>query len=357
MALVAGDGGIAGTGSMRFIEPVKPRDAEGDVARIYDEVRRDFGLLQDPAGNSPFLIHSVHPELLAAVWAAFYETVLAEGGVSRADKEAIAATVSRINDCPFCLEAHALLGDVAADTHDRRALMSGRIDGIPSGRRRELAAWAAATRQPHHQLVRCPPFSRRESPEVIGTAVVFHYINRLVEVFQGHQPLSTGPGPRIFTIPLVAWMAGRAMRRSRPPGRAVDASTDAELPADFSWARSAPAVASTQSRFVATVELAGRAALSETCRQRVTSIVAEWDGVDLPLAADWLHEVESGLDHESRSGVRLTVFAALAPYRVDETTVEQFRRFRPLDRDLVGAVAWAALNAARRIGSWLDQAA
>jgi AhpD family alkylhydroperoxidase len=341
---------------MRFIEPVKPRDAEREVARIYDEVRRDFGLLQDPAGNSPFLIHSVHPELLAAMWAAFYETVLAEGRVSRADKEAIAATVSRINDCPFCLEAHALLTDVAGDAHDRRALMTGRIDGIPSGRRRELAAWAAATRQPQHRLVRCPPFSRHESPEVIGTAVTFHYINRLVEVFQGHQPLSTGPGPRAFTIPVVSWLARRAMRRSRPPGRFVADSAAAALPADFGWARSAPAVASTQARFVAAVELAGRAALPEPCRQRVTSILAEWDGVDLPLAADWLDEVESGLDHESRSGTRLTVLAALAPYRVDEKTVEQFRRFRPLDRDLVGAVAWAALNAARRIGSWLDRA-
>src|SRR5262245_45184609 len=73
--------------AMRFIEPVKPSDANGLVAEIYGDVRRDFALLRDPRGNSPFLAHSPHPELLAAFWSMFYETVLVERNVRRADKE------------------------------------------------------------------------------------------------------------------------------------------------------------------------------------------------------------------------------------------------------------------------------
>ena len=95
---------------MRFIASVSPRRADGLVARVYEEIKHDFALLRDPSGNSPFIVHSVHPDLLAALWSVVYETVLVEGTVSRADKEAIAATVSRINDCPFCVGAHALLG-------------------------------------------------------------------------------------------------------------------------------------------------------------------------------------------------------------------------------------------------------
>ena len=97
---------------MRFIEAVGPREADGLVARVYGEVKRDFALLRDPDGNSPFLAHSPHPELLAGMWSVLYETVLVEGAVRRADKEAVAAAVSRSNDCPFCVEAHALLSAI-----------------------------------------------------------------------------------------------------------------------------------------------------------------------------------------------------------------------------------------------------
>jgi hypothetical protein len=53
---------------MRFIEPVTPRQADGLVAEVYGEIKRDFALLQDLAGNSPFIAHSPHPELLSAMW-------------------------------------------------------------------------------------------------------------------------------------------------------------------------------------------------------------------------------------------------------------------------------------------------
>src|SRR5438034_1128891 len=60
---------------MRFIEPVAPRQADGLVAEIYGEIRRDFALLRDPSGNSPFMAHLPHRELLAALWSGLYETM------------------------------------------------------------------------------------------------------------------------------------------------------------------------------------------------------------------------------------------------------------------------------------------
>ena len=133
-----------------------PREADRLVGQVYGEVKRDFALLRDPDGNSPFLAHSPHPELLAGMWSVLYETILVDGTVRRADKEAIGATVSRINDCPFCAESHALLSGVAGQAHDRGPLISGAVDGIADQRRRELVAWAAGTREPHSELVRSP---------------------------------------------------------------------------------------------------------------------------------------------------------------------------------------------------------
>src|SRR5438445_369067 len=197
---------------MRFIHPVMPSQAGGLVADVYGEVRHDFALLRDPSGNSPFLAHSPQPQLLAGVWSVLYETVLVDGAVARADKEAIAATISRVNDCPFCVGAHALLSAVAGERRDRSALIGGAADAIADARRRELVAWAAATRDPASEQLARPPFSPEEAPEVIGTALLFHYVNRVVEVFQGHQPMTVGPRPlRGAVLALLGAFAARAV--------------------------------------------------------------------------------------------------------------------------------------------------
>jgi AhpD family alkylhydroperoxidase len=283
-----------------------------------------------------------------------YETVLVEGATSRADKEALAATVSRINDCPFCAEAHALLSRVAAESRDRAALVSGVADGIADPHRRGLVAWAAATREPHSQLLRSPPFEEHDAPEVIGTAFAFHYINRLVEVFQGHKPVQAGPAPlRGVTMTLLGRVAARAMRRSRQRGRTLRMLPESPLPDDLAWAMPSPAIAGALARFAAAVERAGSEALRQPERARVSAVLAEWNGADPPLYGDWLERALHGLEGDSRSRTRVAVLAALAPVRIDETDVQAFKRAQPLDRHLLGAVAWSALGAARRIASWL----
>ncbi|TMM18333.1 MAG: alkylhydroperoxidase [Actinobacteria bacterium] len=339
---------------MRFINAVGPREADGLVGQVYGEIKRDFALLRDPDGNSPFLAHSPHPELLAGMWSVLYETILVDGTVRRADKEAIGATVSRINDCPFCAESHALLSGVAGQAHDRGPLISGAVDGIADQRRRELVAWAAATREPHSELVRSPPFEEKEAPEVIGTALAFHYVNRTVEFFQGHGPMQAGPAPlRGVMMALVGRIAARAIRRSREPGRSLRLLPEGELPPDLGWAAPAPAIAAAMARFAAAIERAGRDALPEPERARVTAALATWDGTDPPLHVDWLEQALRGLEPDARSRVRVALVAALAPYRIDDAAVESFKQAQPGDRDLVGAVAWSALGAARRVASWL----
>src|SRR5207237_2164674 len=98
------------------------------------------------------------------------------------NKEAIATAISRINDCPFCVGAHAFLANVAGSKDDGEVLATGAPTGIADRYRRDLAQWAAATRRPGDELLQRVPFSEAEAPEVIGTAVGFHYINRVVEV-------------------------------------------------------------------------------------------------------------------------------------------------------------------------------
>ena len=48
-------------------------------------------------------------ELTAGIWAMLYETVLIEGRVKRSLKEAIATSVSEINKCNYCVDAHSIM--------------------------------------------------------------------------------------------------------------------------------------------------------------------------------------------------------------------------------------------------------
>jgi AhpD family alkylhydroperoxidase len=341
---------------MRFIEPVRPRRTRGLVADVYAEVRRDFALLRDPEGNSPWLAQSPDPEILAGFWSAFYETVVAEGSVERADKELIAAAVSLGNDCPFCVDAHSFLCRVAGESGAARALSEGRIAGIDDLGKRALAAWATATREPGSKTAQRLPFGTREAPEIIGTALAFHYANRIVEVFQGHRGLNFGPAPlRRMTIPSVAVVARRAMRRRHEPGRALSSLPEAELPEDLEWARAAPTVATAWASFARAVEHGGSAVLSPPERGFVISVLEDWDGRGQPVHSGSIEQALRAVSPRSRPAVRLALLAAFAPDQVDEDIVEHFRRTCPGDRELVRAVSWAALRAVRRIAAILTQ--
>ena len=73
------------------------------LAQTYHQIKRDFGALVEP-----FTLHAPAPRLLAGIWMATRETELV-GIVRREIKEAVAATVSRLNQCPYCVDAHTTM--------------------------------------------------------------------------------------------------------------------------------------------------------------------------------------------------------------------------------------------------------
>jgi hypothetical protein len=53
--------------------------------------------------------------------------------------------------------------------------------------------WAAATRDPTADVVTDPPFTREQTAEYVGTALTFHYVNRMVNVFCEDSPFPLPP--------------------------------------------------------------------------------------------------------------------------------------------------------------------
>jgi hypothetical protein len=199
---------------------------------------------------------------------------------------------------------------------------------------------------------------------MIGTAVLFHYINRPVTVFLAQ----TSPLPLAGRLPKggLLRIGGRRFRRfaqARPvAGESLELLPEARLPDDLAWAAGSEVIASAWARYAAAAERAGERSLPPEVRTWLDAQLDAWHGQDPGLGSDWLERALEALEGPQRPAGRLALLVALAPYRVDDEVVEDFRAARfgedgsDADARLVGAVSWSALAAARRIGSWLSVA-
>ncbi len=337
--------------AIHYIKPVDYRDAQGLVATVYDQMLRDFELVP------PVTIHAAVPELLAGVWSMVRESMFA-GGVSRTDREAIPAAVSHINQCPFCVDVHSTMLHGGSEHGVAAAIHSGNVGRLPDSRIGNIARWALATRRPDAEILRTPPFSPEEAPELIGTAVAFHYINRMVNVFLEESPFALLPKWLRWTKGLMPRVAGKSIAKrvlgvSVTPGESLDLLPDAELPPEFSWAESNPAVAGAFARLSAVTEQAGADVLSDEVRALVREHVESWSGDDPGMSRRWVEDAVAGLREPDQAAARLTLLTALASYQVDQQVIREFRQHYPSDAQLIAATAWASFTAARKVSSWL----
>jgi AhpD family alkylhydroperoxidase len=334
--------------TIRHIRPVPSTAASGLVARVYEQARRDFALAP------PILVHSPIPDLLAGMWCVLRETLVA-GALPRPVKEATAAAISRLGRCPYCVDAHTLMLTAAGRGSSARAIAAGRDEAVQDEETRQALAWAAANRSPGAPGLAQPPYPGHAA-EMIGTALAFHYINRVAHVFLPDSFFSLPPGTgwaNGLVKGLVARVVAGKVKRRYSPGDSLALLPDVSLPADLPWARSDSAIAGAYARFATSVDAAGRDALSEGVRDLVLSRLAAWVGADPGLGNAWLEEALAELPDEDRAAGRLALLIAFASYRVDGPTVAAYRVRYPEDRHLVGAVAWASYVAARRVGEWL----
>jgi hypothetical protein len=240
------------------------------------------------------------------------------------------------------------------ETAVAEALLAGEVDHIEDPELRNLARWASRSLAPEDPLLREPPFSAAHAAEIVGTAVAFHYINRLVNVFLVPSPV---PGPRwlgwLTRRVLGATFGRRMVARTPLPGVSLGLLPEAPLPPDLGWSTSNSFVAGALARAAAVAEEAGRAALPNDVRELVAHRIAVWRGEVPGLSRAWVMRDVESLDEADQPLAAFALLTALAPYQVDPSIVEAFRARRPADQDLVGAAGWAAFIAARRVGSWL----
>lgn len=336
--------------TIKYVRAPAPRKAHGPLRDVYRQIKRDFGTVADP-----FLLHAPSPQLLIATWAAFRETLLV-GIAPRSVKEVVAATVSRHNQCPYCVDAHSMMLDALSAHATARAIGDGRDDAIDEAYR-DVLKWASSTRSPGAGVLRDPPFAAEEAPEIIGTAVLFHYINRMVSVLLDDSPL---PGrsseARARARRVAAIYFSRAARRPKAAGAAMRFVDGDDISAPPEWARSNRDVAVSFGRLTAVVEDRGSKAVAPEVRAWARRHVATWVGEEPGLTRRWVDRPLAELDEGARAAGRLVLLTALAPYQVDADVVKAFLAQHLGDESLVNTLAWSSLTAAMRIGSWLAPA-
>ncbi len=321
-----------------YTTPISVRDAQGEVAAIYAQLRRDLGSVAEPVA-----LHAPLPDLLGGAWAILRETLLA-GQVARGHKEAVAATISTRNRCPWCIDIHSMILEAAGHPQARLAIADGQVETMVDPSLRAIVAWAA---QP---LLELPPVAPDAAPELIGTAVTFHYLNRMVNVLV-ESFLPQARWARRTVAAALPWLLRPLARRSYAAGESLRWVRAADLPSDLSWARRSPTIAHAFAGFAAVVDQHSQRALPASARAIICEHLAVWDGAAPPLSRIWLEQAVAGLGEPEAAATRLGLLAAMASYQIDEGVVAAYRRHYPGDASLVAALAWASFAAARRVAA------
>lgn len=321
----------------RHIPVVARRDAHGLVADVYRQVEHDFSMLAPPTA-----LHSVAPETMAAAWTILRETLLAQGNADRATKEAVATAVSQANSCPYCADVHGMTLDAIAvhEPADHAALKE----------------WVRAAGTGDAQLP--PPFAPAQAPEIIGTAVTFHYYNRMVNVFlrespfPSHVPESAKPKARKVLGGVL-----RPVTAGPTPGASLGFLPAAPMPDDLEWAQGNTVIADSFARAYAAIEAAGTRSVPRSVRTVVRGHLATWHGEAPGISRSWVEQAVAELPAADQAAGRLALVVARASYQVDDGLVAEFRRTAPGDDTLVELTAWASMAAARRISTFFAAAA
>ncbi len=337
----------------RYVKPAPYHRARGLVRQVYEQIADEFFI------NGPITTHAVHPELLAAVWMAEREILLADQRLTREAKEALAVTISQVNGCSYCED---LINSVVygAEQHDLAELMRDRRqDEIPDVRTRQLHSWARGIYDPESDILCTPPFSAEEAPEVIGTAMMLNYFTRYVQVFFSGTPLVAPFASRSLKTVLYR-LTGIELHdsviRRLEPGRAVGLPRTADLPPDLAWAAGNPTISAALSRWASVIDAAARSAVPTAVRTRLREELGTWRGEPMGLSRAWLEPKVRNLGAADAAAARLALLTALSPAQMSDDIVATYRQHFAGDAGLIVTVAWAAFMASKRVTAWLAEA-
>ncbi len=169
---------------MAYIRTVSEADATGELAEWYRRVGNPDGTV-----DNVMKVHSLNPDTLRTHFEMYTAAMHKPSPLSRADREMVAVTVSRLNGCRYCL-GHHHAGLVRLLPDDRRAVADALAQGRPEGltaREQAMVDYATQltlspqqiTRQ-HVETLRAAGLDDRAILDLAQCIGYFCYVNRIV---------------------------------------------------------------------------------------------------------------------------------------------------------------------------------
>lgn len=331
--------------TIQHVEPVPARGATGVVRDVYKQAKAEMGLLPEAV-----TMFSAEPGLLTAAWGPFRESLLATGAAPREVKEAVAATVSSLNDCPYCVDAHTIMLYGSGGSGFATGLLGLDASAAAEPELAAAADWVRAVAVRPAAPVPAP-FPADQLPEVLGTFAHFQFLNRTIDVLLDGTFLPGSEKAHAVARKIAGKVMSRTIKAAKTPGTAVGLGPGV-LPDDLSWALPNMSVASAFAGLAAATDAARARVLPPAAAALVEQTLDGWDGRAPGPSKAWLSEATAPLEAGELAAGRLALLTAMAPFQVTAEDVAAYRADRPADGDLLGLVAWSSFAAARRIAAW-----
>jgi uncharacterized peroxidase-related enzyme len=158
-------------------------DATGPLGALYKRFGNPDGTV-----DNVLKVHSLNPESLRAHCALYVQSMHRPGPLTRAEREMVGVTVSRLNGCEYCREHHArgLARLLPADRKGvAEAVRVGDLSKL-SERERAMCSYAAkltldpaSVARPDVEALREAGLTDREVLDVAQVAAYFAYANRI----------------------------------------------------------------------------------------------------------------------------------------------------------------------------------
>jgi AhpD family alkylhydroperoxidase len=316
------------TSPFRYTSPPSPTSTTGTVAAVYAQELDDFGIPHPPT----FAVLSPSPELMSAFWALMREALLA-GDAPHTGKELVATGVSLANGCSFCTNAHLFLLHANGEHDLTRRIADGGTPDDPS--HAQLLAWG-------RDIGTAPPFpaDHPHAEEYIGSALAFHFMNRIADTLLTTQQPDTDARRLRLLETAAGQRIAKAARRTLTPAESLPLlCSSGEAPP---WAVPGSPVATAYGALRTAGEM-GAGLLSDDDAAYVRKAVAAWDGrTHLPSTDPALPS------REDRPGARIALLAALAPHHLTAEDVQAWLVPPFSEHCLLHLVAFGAMAATER---------
>lgn len=337
--------------AIKYIGSAKDRMAEDKVKEIYKELKNDMGDVVEPIS-----LHAVNPDLLEGIWNILREVVVVNGKMTRIQKEAIGASVSEANRCNYCVDAHTIMLIGLKDKVTADAIVKRSPSIIDDTYLRNLVKWSLETRNFKSVIIKFPPFPENTAPEAIGTAVFFHYLNRMVSAFLGPTILPVNIN---FLKGAMKKMAGKmfsgVLARDKQHKKFSEQDFG-DINDKIAWTTSNSQVNHVFGKYYVLLNELAQKYVPQSVQNFIRQQIEDWDGAD-QFQTKEIDPLLGSVPEKDQDLARVLYVQCFSPHKINASHISKLNNYfgENIEEAILISFAWASFETSLYIGQNLGK--